>query len=371
MIGDKNFDKVSNINITKEKVLIPAEVLIHDIPLSKTSFQTVKKTRKEVTDIIHGYDDRVAVIVGPCSIHDPKAAIEYAKKLNNQVKKFRKDILIIMRVYFEKPRTTIGWKGLINDPDLDNSYNINKGLRIARTLLSDITNMGLPCATEFLDVITPQYFAELITWGAIGARTVESQVHRELASGLSAPVGFKNATNGDIQVAVDAVKSANYPHHFLSITKSGTTAIFATKGNKNCHVILRGGNSGPNFKKEYVDDCINKLKKAGINTKVMIDCSHGNSQKDHTKQFSVLKDVCEQISHSNDVFGVMIESNLVSGNQDINKKPLTYGQSITDKCVDFEETVKMLEELSQAVQKRRKNKPNKSSQEIDKQFSLL
>lgn len=370
MIGDKNFDKVSNVNIKKEKVLIPAEVLIQDIPLLKTSFDTVKKSRKEIADIIHGKDDRVAVIVGPCSIHDTEAAIEYANKLKEQVKKFQKDILIIMRVYFEKPRTTIGWKGLVNDPDLDNSYNINKGLRLARTLLSDITNMGLPCATEFLDVITPQYFAELITWGAIGARTVESQVHRELASGLSASIGFKNATNGDIQVAVDAIKSATYLHHFLSTTKSGSTAIFSTKGNQNGHVILRGGASGPNFSKEDVDNCVAKLKKADLDTKVMIDCSHGNSQKDHTKQISVLADICEQIKTGDDVFGVMIESNLVAGNQDINKKPLAYGQSVTDKCVDFDDTIKMLEMLSQAVQQRRKSQEKESDKE-ESQFSLL
>ncbi|QIW10292.1 3-deoxy-7-phosphoheptulonate synthase [Francisella sp. LA112445] len=370
MIGDKNFDKVSNINIKKEKVLIPAEVLIQDIPLLKTSFETVKKSRKEVADIIHGRDDRVAVVVGPCSIHDTEAAIEYATRLKEQVKKFEKDILIIMRVYFEKPRTTIGWKGLVNDPDLDNSYNINKGLRLARTLLSDVTNMGLPCATEFLDVITPQYFAELITWGAIGARTVESQVHRELASGLSASIGFKNATNGDVQVAVDAIKSATYPHHFLSTTKSGSTAIFATKGNQNGHVILRGGASGPNFSKEDVDSCVAKLKKADLDTKIMIDCSHGNSQKDHTKQISVLADICEQIKTGNDVFGVMIESNLVAGNQDINKKPLAYGQSVTDKCVDFDDTIKMLEMLSHAVQQRRSAKSDDKSKE-ESQFSLL
>ncbi|KEI35706.1 3-deoxy-7-phosphoheptulonate synthase [Allofrancisella frigidaquae] len=370
MIGDKRFDKVSNINIEKEKVLIPAEVLIQEIPLLKGSYETVKKSRKEVANVIHGNDDRVIVVVGPCSIHDPKAALEYATKLKEQVKKFEKNIIIVMRVYFEKPRTTIGWKGLVNDPDLDNSYRINKGLQIARQLLSDITNMGLPCATEFLDVITPQYFAELISWGAIGARTVESQIHRELASGLSAPIGFKNATNGDIQVAVDAIKSATYPHHFLSTTKSGSTAIFATKGNKNGHIILRGGASGPNFSKEHVDECIAKLKKAGLDTKVMIDCSHGNSQKDHSKQKTVLTDICKQIAQSNDVFGVMIESNLVAGNQDINKKPLEYGKSVTDACVSFDETIEMLEMLSKAVQQRRISQEKKEVKE-ESQFSLL
>lgn len=370
MIGDKNFDKVSNVNIKKEKVLIPAEVLIQEIPLLKTSFETIKKSRKEIANAIHGNDDRAVVIVGPCSIHDPEAAIEYATKLKELVTRFQKDIIIVMRVYFEKPRTTIGWKGFINDPDLNDSFNINKGLRLARTLLSDITGMGLPCATEFLDVITPQYFAELISWGAIGARTVESQVHRELASGLSASIGFKNATNGDVQVAVDAIKSATYPHHFLSTTKSGSTAIFETKGNKNGHVILRGGATGPNFSKEHINECVEKLKKSNIDTKIMVDCSHGNSQKDHNKQKAVLADVCEQIKSGDDIFGVMIESNLVAGNQDINAKPLTYGQSVTDKCVDFDETIEMLEMLSKAV-KTRRNSQEKEEVKEESQFSLL
>lgn len=370
MIGDKNFDKVSNVNIKKEKILIPAEVLIQETPLLKGSFETVKSSRKEITDVINGKDDRVVVIVGPCSIHDTEAALEYATKLKEQIKKFEKEIIIIMRVYFEKPRTTVGWKGLINDPDLDDSFNINKGLRLARNLLSDITNMGLPCATEFLDVITPQYFAELISWGAIGARTVESQVHRELASGLSAPIGFKNATNGDTQVAVDAIKSAIYSHHFLSTTKSGSTAIFETKGNPNGHVILRGGASGPNFNKEHVDKCIAKLEKSGINTKIMIDCSHGNSQKDHTKQKTVLTDICEQIATGDNIFGIMIESNLVAGNQNINNKPLVYGKSVTDACVDFDETIEMLEMLATAV-KAKRNSQEKEVIKEESQFSLL
>jgi 3-deoxy-7-phosphoheptulonate synthase len=372
MIDDEKFDKVSNINIKKEKVLIPAEVLIGDIPLLEGSYRMIKKSRKEISDVIHGKDDRVAVVVGPCSIHDTTAAIEYATKLKEQVSKFKKEIIIIMRVYFEKPRTTIGWKGLINDPDLDNSYNINKGLGMARKLLSDLTDMGLPCATEFLDVITPQYFAELISWGAIGARTVESQVHRELASGLSASIGFKNATNGDIQVAVDAIKSATNTHHFLSTTKSGSTAIFETKGNQDGHIILRGGASGTNFSKEHVDIAVEKMNKSGVKTKVMIDCSHGNSNKDHRNQKNVLKDICGQIATNSDVFGVMIESNLVAGNQDINKKPLQYGQSVTDKCVDFEETIEMLKMLSDAVKARRaNNKPASVASDDDSQISLL
>ena len=370
MIDDKNFNEVSNINIRKEKVLTPAEVLIEEIPLLKGSYETVKNSRKEIAKVIHGYNDKVVVVVGPCSIHDTDAAIEYATKLKDQVKRFENEIIIVMRVYFEKPRTTIGWKGLINDPNLDDTFYINKGLRLARTLLSDLTNMGLPCATEFLDVITPQYFAELISWGAIGARTVESQVHRELASGLSASIGFKNATNGDTQVAVDAIKSATYSHHFLSTTKSGSTAIFETKGNQNGHVILRGGASGTNFSKQDVDDCIAKLKKADIDTKVMIDCSHVNSQKDHSKQKAVLADICEQISISNDVFGVMIESNLVAGNQNINIKPLKYGQSVTDACVDFDETIEMLEMLAKAVQTKRNSQEKEVAKE-EAQFSLL
>jgi 3-deoxy-7-phosphoheptulonate synthase len=360
MIDDKKFDKVLNINIKKEKVLIPAEVLIGEIPLLKSSYEIIKKSRKEIAEVIHGRDDRIAVVVGPCSIHDTDAAIEYATKLKEQVKRFEKDIIIIMRVYFEKPRTIIGWKGLINDPNLDDSFFINKGLRLARTLLSDITDMGLPCATEFLDVITPQYFAELISWGAIGARTVESQVHRELASGLSAAIGFKNATNGNIQVAVDAIKSATYSHHFLSTTQSGSTAIFETKGNQDGHIILRGGASGTNYSKKHVDLSIEKLKKSGLDTKVMIDCSHGNSQKDHSKQKVVLADICQQIKTNNNVFGVMIESNLVAGNQNINKKPLEYGKSVTDACVDFEETIEMLEMLAKAVQGRRNSREKAS-----------
>ena len=353
MVDNTNFSKVSNVNIQKKKVLIPAEVLIEELPLLEESFDTVTKSRDEVAEIVHGRDDRVVAVVGPCSIHDTKAAIEYAKKLKEQVSKFDKEVLILMRVYFEKPRTTIGWKGLINDPCLNNTCDINKGLRLARKLLSDITAMGMPCTTEFLDVITPQYFAELISWGAIGARTVESQVHRELASGLSASIGFKNATNGDIQVAVDAVKAATYSHHFLSTTKAGATAIYETKGNENCHIILRGGASGPNFEKSFVDDCIAKLQKAGSDSKVMIDCSHGNSKKDYKNQKPVLANICEQISTSNDVFGVMIESNLVAGNQDINKQPLEYGKSVTDACVDFDETIEMLQMLSDAVKARR------------------
>ena len=378
MVSDEKFTKISNVNIKNRRGVISAEVLIEEIPVLDESYGVISESRKEIANIIHGKDDRVVVIVGPCSIHDTKAALEYATRLKKEMAKYKENIFVIMRVYFEKPRTTIGWKGLINDPDMNNSYDINKGLRLARKLLSDITAMGIPCATEFLDVVTPQYYSELISWGAIGARTVESQVHRELASGLSCPVGFKNATNGDIQVAVDAVKSAIYPHQFLGFTKAGTTAIYETMGNKDGHVILRGGATGPNFTKEFVDDCIARLKKSDVDTKVMIDCSHGNSHKDHKNQQSVLSDICGQIASSKDVFGIMIESNLVAGNQDINKKPLEYGKSVTDKCVDFDETIVMLEMISKAVQKRKdaqkkaKTSKNKKKVENDEaQISLL
>ena len=356
MISSEQATKISNLNISDKKVLIPAECFIEQIPVSKESENIIVKSRLDIENVIHSNDDRIVVIVGPCSIHDTDSAIEYAQKLKKEMAKHKNELVIIMRVYFEKPRTTIGWKGLINDPNLNGTYDINKGLKLARTLLSNITNMGVPCSTEFLDVITPQYLAELVSWGAIGARTVESQVHRELASGLSCPIGFKNATNGDTQVAVDAVSSATYSHHFISSTKSGASAIFKTKGNKAGHVILRGGTSGPNYEKEFVDVCVEKLQKANLPEKIMIDCSHGNSSKDYKKQKLVLESICEQIKVSDNVFGVMIESNLKEGKQDINNKPLEYGKSVTDACVSFEETEVMLEMLANAVKAKRANK---------------
>ena len=296
------------------------------------------------------------MVVGPCSIHDPKAAIEYAKKLKNLESSLSSELKIVMRVYFEKPRTTVGWKGLINDPNLDDSYDVNKGLREARKILLDINEIGLPAATEYLDIITPQYISDLISWGAIGARTTESQVHRELASGLSCPVGFKNSTNGSIQVAIDAIVSASQPHIFLSITKEGKSAIFNSSGNKDCHVILRGGKV-PNFESKFIKETSNILAKSENPTSLMVDMSHGNSQKQFKKQLLVNKDIADQIaSGERSIFGVMIESHLVEGNQSIgSKESLTYGQSITDACVSWEDTEIMLKLLSSAVKSRRKN----------------
>ena len=296
------------------------------------------------------------MVVGPCSIHDPKAAIEYAKKLKNLESSLSSELKIVMRVYFEKPRTTVGWKGLINDPNLDDSYDVNKGLREARKILLDINEIGLPAATEYLDIITPQYISDLISWGAIGARTTESQVHRELASGLSCPVGFKNSTNGSIQVAIDAIGSASQPHIFLSITKEGKSAIFNSSGNKDCHVILRGGKI-PNFESKFIKETSSILAKLENPTSLMVDMSHGNSQKQFKKQLLVNKDIADQIaSGERSIFGVMIESHLVEGNQSIGpKESLTYGQSITDACVSWEDTEVMLKLLSSAVKSRRKN----------------
>ena len=293
------------------------------------------------------------VVVGPCSIHDYDAAIEYAKKLKNTAKELKNELVIVMRVYFEKPRTTVGWKGFINDPDLDDSFKINKGLRTARQLLLDINEMGLPAGTEYLDVISPQYVADLISWGAIGARTTESQVHRELASGLSCPVGFKNGTDGGVQVAVDAIGASQSPHHFLSVTKNGTAAIYETDGNTDCHVILRGGKTGPNYDEKSVSEAFEQQAKSNVYARIMVDCSHGNSQKDFNRQPIVSNEIAGYISGGNiQVFGLMIESHLVEGNQKISNK-MVYGQSVTDACVSWETTEKMLETLATAVKTRR------------------
>ena len=293
-------------------------------------------------------------VVGPCSVHDVKATKEYSVLLLKAAKKYVAELIIIMRVYFEKPRTTVGWKGLINDPDLDNSFKINKGLRIARQLLLDISHMGLPCATEFLDVISSQYILDLTAWGSIGARTTESQIHRELVSGLSCPVGFKNGIEGSISIAVNAVRAAKSKHHFLGVTKHGTAAIFETTGNTEAHIILRGGNNGPNYTKEYIDRTAKTLKEHNLHHKVMIDCSHGNSGKDYKKQSLVIEYICEQVRNGNeDILGLMIESNLKEGNQSISLRPLEYGKSITDACIGWKETTKMLDKLGQAVKEKR------------------
>lgn len=338
---------------TKEVV---APVQVHDeIPMTEIAAKTILQARSDVHNVLTGEDDRLIVIVGPCSIHDTKAAHEYAHLLKKVKDDLKNDLIIIMRVYFEKPRTTVGWKGLINDPDLNSSFNINKGLRVARQLLLDLNNLGIPAATEYLDLITPQYLSDFISWGAIGARTTESQVHRELASGLSCPVGFKNATDGGINIAIDAINSAMSPHHFLSVTKEGHSAIFSTTGNEDAHIILRGGNDEPNYDAVNVEKVAIGLKKSGLAANIMIDFSHANSLKQCQRQIVVAEDVAEQISHGDQrIIGAMLESHLVAGRQDtVEGEPLTYGQSITDACLGWDDTVQLLNTLATAVQKRR------------------
>ncbi len=334
--------------------LVSPAILMEELPADNNVSQTVADARQGISKIVQGKDHRLVAVVGPCSIHDPIAAMEYANKLNEARKQFADDLLIVMRVYFEKPRTTVGWKGLINDPDLDNSFNINKGLHLARQLLLDVNALGLPAGTEFLDTIIPQFISDLISWGAIGARTTESQVHRELASGLSMPVGFKNGTTGDVQIAVDAIGAALHSHRFLSVTKQGISAIVSTTGNNDCHVILRGSNQGPNFDQSHVKQSADLLAKAGVKNRIMVDCSHGNSQKDHTRQPLVAANLAEQIeSGDQSLCGVMIESNLQAGNQKlVNGSALNYGQSITDACLAWDDTVTVLERLANAVRKR-------------------
>lgn len=326
-----------------------------EFPITDAAAETIFATRQAIHRILHGEDDRLLVIVGPCSIHDTKAALEYAALIQQARQAHEKDLLIVMRVYFEKPRTTVGWKGLINDPYLDGSFAINDGIRKARKLLLDINHMGVPAGTEFLDLISPQYVADLVSWGAIGARTTESQGHRELASGLSCPVGFKNSTNGGFSIAIDAIGAASHPHHFLSLTKEGKSAIFSTSGNEDCHIILRGGNDKPNYDADSVALAVDKLKQANITSGVMIDFSHANSLKQHQRQIEVAKDVSTQITKSNShIKGVMIESHLNEGRQNNEPDtPLKYGVSITDACISWADTVPMLENLAQAVQTRR------------------
>ena len=336
--------------IREMKELISPESLLSELPMTPQAIQLVDSTRSDIHNILQGDDKRLLVVVGPCSIHDPIAAIEYAQKLKLLSDELTNKLCIVMRVYFEKPRTTVGWKGLINDPDLNNSFHINKGLHIARSLLINLANMGMPAGTEFLDLISPQYIADLTAWGAIGARTTESQTHRELSSGLSCPVGFKNATDGDIQVAIDAIQSASQPHHFLSVTKGGRSAIFHTTGNEDAHIILRGGKH-PNYDMFSVEDATNMLIKAGLPARIMIDASHANSRKNPERQMDVIRDIATQISRgSSSIFGVMIESNLVQGRQDpVEGQPLIYGQSITDPCIAWSDTETVLRELAKAV----------------------
>jgi 3-deoxy-7-phosphoheptulonate synthase len=343
-----------DLRIQKTNELISPEQLIRDVSVSEGAAETVANARRAIHDILSGDDDRMLAIVGPCSIHDPDAAREYGRKLHEAAEAVAEDVFVVMRVYFEKPRTTVGWKGLINDPDLNNTFHINKGLHLARQLLLDLAEMGLPAGTEYLDLISPQYYADLISWGAIGARTTESQTHRELSSGLSCPVGFKNATDGDIQVAIDAIKSASQPHNFLSVTKQGHSAIFQTTGNEDCHIILRGGKH-PNYDMFSVDDASAMLTKAGLPARIMIDASHANSRKIPARQIDVASDIATQVARgSRGIFGIMLESNLVEGRQDVvDGQALTYGQSITDPCISWEDTGSLLEELATAVRLRR------------------
>jgi len=335
--------------------LLPPVALMERFPISDAASETVFSCRQSIHNMLYGQDDRVLVIVGPCSIHDVDAAIDYAQRLMALREQYADELEIVMRVYFEKPRTTVGWKGLVNDPNMDGSFQINDGLRIARKLLSQINDLGLPTAGEFLDVISPQYVADFMSWGAIGARTTESQVHRELSSGLSCPVGFKNGTNGSIQIAIDGIGSANNPHHFLSVTKFGHSAIIRTKGNKDCHIILRGGAGQPNYEAEFVNDASKKLAAAGVVDKVMVDFSHANSAKQYKRQLDVCTDVAAQISSGNDaLFAVMVESHLVEGQQKVVAgEPLTYGQSITDACIGWDDTEAVMAELAEAVVARR------------------
>jgi 3-deoxy-7-phosphoheptulonate synthase len=334
-------------------VITPAQ-LHKELPIAQAAARNTYETRAAIHDILHGHDDRLLVVIGPCSIHDADAAREYASRLSAPRKALADALVIVMRVYFEKPRTTVGWKGLINDPDLDGSFQINKGLRLARQLLLDLNNMGTPAGTEYLELVTPQYFTDLVSWGAIGARTTESQVHREMASGLSCPVGFKNGTDGNLKIAIDAVRAAKEPHHFLSLTKDAHSAIFSTSGNRDCHVILRGGHE-PNYDDESVRHAVEELRAAGLPAKLMIDFSHANSRKRPERQLEVGRDVAQQIARGNDgIMGVMIESHLQPGRQDvIAGQKLVYGQSITDACLGWDESVPLLEELAAAVRQRR------------------
>ena len=337
--------------IDRKKVPAPYE-LVNKYPINDEISKLVYGTRNEISQILHNKDDRLFVIVGPCSIHDPKSAIEYAEMLSNKNKKYNENLLVIMRVYFEKPRTTVGWKGLINDPDINETYNIAKGVEMARKLLIDIADLGLPAGTEFLDPISPQYVTDIISWGAIGARTAESQIHRELASGLSCPIGIKNATNGGLKAAIDGIQAANHSHVFLGATKEADIAMLKTAGNNDAHIILRGGKV-PNFDKESVEQTLTALKEAEVNESIMIDASHGNSQKKFKQQIPVIESICQQITEgNNNIKGVMIESHLNEGNQKITEK-LNYGQSITDACMGWEDTVMCLQKLNDTIKLKR------------------
>jgi len=344
--------------ILNTRPLLPPAILMEEIPLSAKATETVQTGRTEISQILEGKDDRLLLIAGPCSIHDPKAAIEYAQKLKKLADHFSQDLCVVMRVYFEKPRTVVGWKGLINDPDINGSFEINRGLRQGRQLLTQIAELGLPTAAEFLDTIIPQFIADAIAWAAIGARTTESQIHRELASGLSMPVGFKNGTSGNVQIAIDAIRSSQQAHWFPSVTKQGVTAIFETTGNPHSHLILRGGNrTGPNYEASILQGILGDLNKYQLQPYLIVDCSHGNSEKDYTRQAAVAQDLAKQITDGQGgIAGIMLESHLVAGRQDYQVAgPNTYGQSITDACIDLQTTEDILQELAAAVRNRRKS----------------
>lgn len=347
-----------DLRIAELRPLIPPAILMEELPVSEKASITVSAGRDQVNAALEGKDDRLVVVTGPCSIHDPEAARDYAQRLKKASDRYSEDLITVMRVYFEKPRTTVGWKGLINDPRLDGSFQINEGLRLARGLMLDLINMGLPVGTEFLDTISPQFIADLVSWGAIGARTTESQIHRELASGLSMPVGFKNGTGGSTQLAIDAIKAARGAHHFLSVTKQGISAIVATTGNDACHIILRGSSQGPNYDQAAVDGIATKLSGEGLMQRAMVDFSHGNSEKDHNRQPAVAAAVAAQLAAGSDnIFGVMLESHIHEGRQDlVAGKAATYGQSITDACISWDTTEEVLDQLADAVRQRRARK---------------
>ena len=349
--------RTDDLRIREMKELTPPSHLIREFACTEKAATVAAESRNALHRILHGQDDRVMVVIGPCSIHDPKAALEYAHQLVQAREQFAGELEIVMRVYFEKPRTTIGWKGMINDPYMDNSFRINDGLHMARELLLKINELGLPAGTEFLDVISPQYIADLISWGAIGARTTESQVHRELASGLSCPVGFKNGTDGNIKIAVDAIKAASQPHHFLSVTKGGHSAIVSTNGNEDCHIILRGGKA-PNYDAASVDQACKAIAASGLAARLMIDASHANSSKKPENQIPVCADIARQIAGGDSrIVGLMIESHLIAGRQDlVPGKALVYGQSVTDGCISWEDSTGVLAGLAQAVRQRRQLK---------------
>ena len=359
------YKRTDDLRIRDVRPLIPPAILLEEIPISERASNVVADARAVVANVIHGNDPRLVIVVGPCSIHDTNAAMEYGERLRKVANRFSDELVIVMRAYFEKPRTAVGWKGLINDPDLDESFHINKGLRLARKLLLQLNDLGLPTGSEFLDTQIPQHIADLASWAAIGARTTESQVHRELASGLSMPVGFKNSTDGSTQVAVDAVLTARSQHWFPSVTKQGVSAIFQTTGNDSCHVILRGGSrTGPNYDADHIAKVCARLAAKGLQERVMVDCSHGNSLKNHLKQADVAESLCEQIAGgSRQIFGAMLESNLCEGRQDyVPGQPSVYGQSITDACISLEQTEPLLARFAEA-QRRRQSHPRAQSRE--------